>query len=343
MTAIQTSKLTKRFPRSTGYKDLLPQFIRKRQCITAVESLDLDVYEGELFGLLGPNGAGKTTLMKMLCTLVVPTSGSAKVCGYDVVQDEQRVKETVGLISAEERSFYWRLTARENLEFYASLYDLPKPVKTRRIDEMLELVGLSDVEDVRFQNFSAGMKQKLAIARGLLSEPKVLFIDEPTKSLDPVSAQAIRAFLREQVVGTGRTAILATHNMLEAEEICDRIAIMDRGRAIARGSVGEMRSLLQNQEECELEIRGLSDTMLVALKRLDGVVECTRTAQHDSVSTVRLRFTSRTAVLPEILRDVVFLGGEIRGCALRELPLEDIFMSVVVGREHTSAHQEVEA
>ncbi len=309
--------------------------------MAAVEDLDLEVNEGELFGLLGPNGAGKTTLMKMLCTLVVPTSGSATVYGHNVVGEEQAVKELVGLISAEERSFYWRLTARENLEFYASLYGLKGQAKSKRIQELLDLVGLAEVAEVRFQNFSAGMRQKLAIARGLLSEPKVLLIDEPTKSLDPVSAQAVRSFLREQVVDKGITAILATHNMFEAEDLCDRIAIMDRGRAIARGSVREMRSVLQQQQECELEVRGLSDTMLRTLGDIDGVVECVQAIQYDGVSTLRLRLVDHETVLPSVMRSVVFLGGEIRGCALRELALEEIFMSVIMG--HEQAGREVRA
>jgi len=188
--AISTINITKRFPRTTGYRDLLP--FRERKWVTAVEDISLDIEEGELFGLLGPNGAGKTTLIKLLCCLVLPNSGTAKVFGYDILKDEQAVKNLVGLVSAEERSFFWRITARENLRFFASLYRLSGRQSKERINELLNLVGLADEADIRFQNYSTGMRQKLAIARGLLGRPRVLFVGEPTRSLDPVSAQAVR-------------------------------------------------------------------------------------------------------------------------------------------------------
>jgi ABC-2 type transport system ATP-binding protein len=187
------------------------------------------------------------------------------------------------------------------------------------------------------------MKQKLAIARGLLSEPKVLLIDEPTKSLDPVSALAIRSLLREEVSRTGKTAILATHNMAEAEDLCDRIAIMDRGRAVAQGSVDDMRSILQRQEVCRLEVKGLSDTVLRSLSALDGVLEYTRTSQFDGISTLTVKLASRERVLPEVLRHIVFLGGEIHACVMRELPLEDIFMGVVAKQGQDDEQQETVA
>jgi ABC-2 type transport system ATP-binding protein len=329
MVVIKTDNLTKRFPRSTGYRDLLPRFVRQRQWVTAVDGLSLEVKEGELLGLLGPNGAGKTTLMKMLCTLVLPTSGTATVNGHDVVRDEQAVKELVGLISAEERSFYWRLTARQNLEFYASLYKLPRRKVRERTEELLTLVGLSDDADVRFHGYSSGMRQRLAIARGLLSEPRVLFIDEPTRSLDPVSARDVRAFLREKVVSNGKTAVLATHNMKEAEQLCDRLVIMNHGRVVAVGSIQEIRALFRGQEGCELEVKGLSPALLEQLRLVDGVMDCEKTAQEDGISHLRLMLLDRSTALPEVLQRIVFLGGEVCNCRLSDLPLEDIFVSAV--------------
>ncbi len=343
MIAIETSNLTKRFPRSVGYRDLLPKFIRDRQWITAVEDVSLEVREGELFGLLGPNGAGKTTLMKMLCTLILPTSGRAMVYRHDVVNEEQTVKELVGLISAEERSFYWRLTARQNLEFYASLYQLPRRQMEKRIDELLSLVGLTEEADIRFQNYSTGMRQRMAIARGLLSEPRVLFIDEPTRSLDPISARSVRIFLREKVIGAGRTAILATHNMSEAERLCDRVAIMDRGHIIAVGSIQELRSIFQGQEGCELEVRHFSDSLMPLLRLIDGVLDCRKTAQQDGITSLNLKLSNRSRVLPEVWQLIFYGGGEVCGCYLKELPLEEIFVSVLeeAGRDKTKAEDEV--
>lgn len=329
MIAVKTTNLTKSFPRSTGYRELLPGFIRKRQWITAVQDISLEVREGELFGLLGPNGAGKTTLMKMLCTLILPASGRASVYGHDVVGEEQTVKELVGLISAEERSFYWRLTARQNLEFYASLYHLPRHQMRQRIDELLSLVSLAQEADIRFQNYSTGMRQRLAIARGLLSEPRVLFIDEPTRSLDPVGALAIRAFLREKVIGSGKTAILATHNMSEAEQLCDRLAIMDHGHIIAMGSIQELRSVFQRQEGCELEVIDFSEDILPLIRLIDGVLDCQKTAQRDGVSSLKLKLRDRPTVLPQVFQLIGQLGGEICNCNLSELSLEEIFVSVL--------------
>lgn len=329
MKAIRTSNLFKRFPRTSGYRDLLP--FRKRQWVTAVEGVSLDIEERELFGLLGPNGAGKTTLIKMLCCLVLPNSGTAQVLGHDILKEEQVVKKLVGLVSAEERSFFWRLTGRENLQFYASLYRLPRQQVRKRIDELLNLVEMSDEGDVRFQNYSTGMRQKLAIARGLLSEPQVLFVDEPTRSLDPVSAQAVRRFLKEKVAGEGKTVVLATHNLSEAEQLCDRLAIMDHGRVTAQGSVQELRSLFQTYEGCQLQVKHFSEAILPHLQLIDGVQECHITNQHDGVSSLEFRISNRAAVLPQILEIMVNSGVEVCDCQLRELALDEIFLHALRG------------
>lgn len=322
--AISTINLTKRFPRTSGYRDLLP--FRERQWVTAVKGISLDIREGEFFGLLGPNGAGKTTLIKLLCCLVLPNSGTAQVFGYDIIKDEQAVKNLVGLVSAEERSFFWRITGRENLSFFASLYHLHRQQAKARIDELLSLVGLADDGDIRFQNYSTGMRQKLAIARGLLSNPRVLFVDEPTRSLDPVSAQAVRCFLKEKVAGEGKTVVLATHNLHEAEQLCDRLAIMDHGRVIALGSVRELRSLFQTYDGCELQLRYFSEAILPSLRHVDGIQECHITNQHDGVCSLELRISNRSEVLPKILQIMVNNDVEVCDCQIKELPLDEIFV-----------------
>jgi ABC-2 type transport system ATP-binding protein len=324
MLAINTKSLSKRFNRTSGYRDLLP--FRKNQWVTAVEDVSIDIENGEFFGLLGPNGAGKTTFIKMLCCLVLPASGTAQVFGHDVIKEEQEVKKLVGLVSAEERSFYWRLTGRENLHFYASLYNIPRQKARERIDELLRLVELSDKADVRFHNYSTGMRQKLAIARGLLSQPRVLFVDEPTRSLDPVSAQAVRRFLKENLSGEGKTIILATHNLNEAEQLCDRIAIMNHGRVNALGSVKELRSLFQKKEKCELKIRNLSEVIISELSRIDGVLDCRTTGQQDGFTDLELMISKRSVVLPRLLEVIVTGGAEVCDCRLGELPLEEIFV-----------------
>jgi ABC-2 type transport system ATP-binding protein len=322
--AININNLTKRFPRTSGYRDLLP--FRHREWVEAVKNVSLDIKDGEFFGMLGPNGAGKTTLIKMLCCLVLPNSGTARVFGNDIVKDTQSVKETVGLISAEERSFYWRLTGRENLHFYASLYHLPKKRANVRIKELLELVGLADDGDTRFQNYSTGMRQKLAIARGLLSEPRLLFVDEPTRSLDPVSAQSVRIFLKDKIAAEGKTVVLATHNLNEAEQLCDRLAIMDHGHLKALGTVSELRTIFQTQEECVLQVGNYSEEILTQLRAIDGVIECDLTETHDNVVRLKMVISNRTAVLPHIMKVTVNSGAEIMDCQLDPLPLEEIFL-----------------
>jgi ABC-2 type transport system ATP-binding protein len=321
--AIVTSDLTKRFARTSGFRDLLP--FRKKKWVTAVEKVNLEIQPGELFGLLGPNGAGKTTLIKLLCCLVLPTSGRASVFGNDVQKKEQVVKRLVGLVNAEERSFYWRLTGRENLQFYASLYHLPRRQSRQRIDELLKVVGLEKDADVRFQTYSTGMKQKMAIIRGLLSEPKVIFVDEPTRSLDPVSAQSVRSFIKEKVVNEKKTVVLATHNLAEAEQLCDRLAIMDHGQVIALGSVKELRSIFQTHEECRLQMKNFPEVALTQVQQIEGVLASQLTGKVNEDQILELKITSRAQVLPRLLPMIIASGAEVFDCQLKELPLQEIF------------------
>jgi len=329
--AISVANLTKRFPRTARYRDLLPW--QERGLTTALEELNLKIVEGELFGLLGPNGAGKTTLIKILCSLILPTAGTAWVFGHDIQKEEQAVRQLVGLASADERSFYWRLSGQQNLEFYASLYRVPRRQIRQRIEEVLHKVGLASEADVRFQNYSTGMRQKLAIARGLLSQPRVLFVDEPTRSLDPLSAQAVRSLLREEVDRAGRTVVFATHNMEEAEAICDRVAILNRGRLIASGSVQELRSLFQRHQRCELEVRRPPEGLINRLSLTKGVLDCHRAPQSNGALHLQLTFLNRAAVLPQVLQLIVHGGGEVCDCRLTEVPLEEIFVHAVKGVE----------
>ena len=328
--AINTVNLSKKFARSAGYRDLLP--FRKKNWVTAVNELNLEVNEGEFFGLLGPNGAGKTTLVKMLCCLVLPTSGEARVMGHEVRKEEQKIKELVGLVNAEERSFYWRLSGRENLNFFASLYHIPKAEAKVRINRLLEMLKLDSQADISFRNYSTGMKQKLAIARGLLSEPRILFLDEPTRSLDPISAKSVRSFLKEQVVDRRKTIILATHNLAEAESLCDRLAIMNHGRVIADGTVRQLGSFLQTHEECLLKVKHFSESTLVKMENIPGVLSCQARNNGNGGMTLELKIHDRERVLPQLLETVMANGAEVIDCQIRELPLESIFDQIMEKR-----------
>lgn len=208
--------------------------------VTAVEGVDLRVRRGELFGLLGPNGAGKTTLIKMLCTLIVPTAGSAQVMGYTLKQ-EAAIKRTVGLVVSDERSFYWRLSARRNLAFFAAMVGLSGRLAAQRVEQVLAAVDLSGVAERRFSGFSTGMRQRLAIARGLLHRPQLLFMDEPTRSLDPLATSQLYALIRSLVAQEGVTVLLTTHNLNEAEFLCERVAVMHKGRVRACAPPEQLR------------------------------------------------------------------------------------------------------
>ncbi|MCG7849720.1 MAG: ABC transporter ATP-binding protein [ANME-2 cluster archaeon] len=245
---IETHELTKKFALQKGFTDFFLHPFRKDE-ITAVEDVNLKIKKGEIFGILGPNGAGKTTLIKMLCTLILPSEGTAHVNGYDISKDSGKVRESIGFITSDERSFYWRLTGRHNLRFFAALHNYYSDDAEERIDELLSLVGMEDRGDDRFLSYSAGMKQRMAIARGLLNDPAVLFMDEPTRALDPGAAQNVRKFVKEHITGDeGKTVFLSTHHLPEAEELCDRIAIINEGRIVAVGTLEELKSALDKPD-----------------------------------------------------------------------------------------------
>ena len=234
--AVRLDGVTKRFPVRRGWLELL-RHPRGGRTVTVLRDVTCDIRDGEFFGLLGPNGAGKTTLFKLLATLVVPDAGRATVLGHDVVRDASKVRRLLSPVIADERSLHWRLSARENLRLYAALHGVGDDASSRRVEELLGTVGLAMAGDAMVGTFSSGMKQRLLIARALLAQPRVLLLDEPTRSLDPVSARAFRAFLREEISLRHRcTVLLATHNAEEALELCDRVAILDRGRLLAVGA-----------------------------------------------------------------------------------------------------------
>ena len=217
--AVETKKLTKFFGRSATL---------------ALDEVDLEVPAGEVFALLGPNGAGKTTLIKILCSLILPDGGEASVYGLDVVKNPAEVRSLLSLVVGEERSFYWRLTGRQNLEFFAALYNLPRKTARQRIEEAAFTLGLEDLEK-RYQEYSTGMKQRLALARSLLHDAKLIFMDEPTRSLDPNAAAKLRELMRK------RTVFFTTHQIQEAQSLADRIAILDKGKIKACGTLKELQ------------------------------------------------------------------------------------------------------
>jgi len=239
--AIETFNLTKLFMPSEG---LYLRPFCKRDAVLAINNINLSIKKGELFCLIGPNGSGKTTLIKILCSLILPTKGTAFINGVDILGNNEKLKSSIGLMTSDDRSFYWRLTGRQNLTFFAFLYNLNPQQATKKIKEIMELLEI-EAPDKRFQEYSTGMKQRLGIARSLLNDPQVLFMDEPTKSLDPKASYNLKVFIKERLVREqGKTVLFTTHHLDETEEFADRLAIIDRGRLVACGNLGELQHLI---------------------------------------------------------------------------------------------------
>lgn len=247
--------------------------LRKRGPVrTALDGVDLEVGRGEIHGLLGPNGAGKTTLCKILSTVLVPTSGRAAVCGFDVETSTAEVRRRIGIVFGGDRGLYGRLTARQTLRFWASLYDVPARDTARTVDRLLDRVGLGDRDEARVETFSRGMKQRLHLARGLIGDPRVLLLDEPTTGMDPVAAREFRTLvgeLREE----GRTVLLTTHDMAEAEAVCDRVTLVDSGRVLATESPDVLGRWLSRYER--VDVRDAPAAVLEQVAGLPGVASVT--------------------------------------------------------------------
>lgn len=259
--AIRVDHISKTYP--VPFLRLKKAFKRKFKApVDAVRDVSFEIHEGEIFGLIGPNGAGKTTLTKIIATLVQPTTGQANVKGFDSVLDDEDVRRHIGLAGAEERSFYWRLTAEQNLLFFARLHGLSTSRATARINELLQLLDLNDLARRRFAELSTGNKQRLAVARAMLAEPPVLLLDEPTRSLDPIAAARMRATIKSLAQDRGVTVFLTSHNLAEVEELCDRVAIISRGEIRALDSPRNLRAMHSDNEQVSLAFR-VDDAMQV--------------------------------------------------------------------------------
>ncbi|MDD4111769.1 MAG: ABC transporter ATP-binding protein [Herbinix sp.] len=222
----------------------------KKEVIHAVSGITFDVKEGEIFGLLGQNGAGKSTTIKILITMLAPTSGECRVLGYNTYGEEKKIRHRINFIFGGELGVYRRLSARDNLRYFANLYKLPMGDRDKRIDELLELVGLSDKADLRTETYSKGMIQKVQIARGLINNPEILFMDEPTVGLDPLAAQTLRNIIR-LLKEQGKTILLTTHNMYEVDELCDRVAIINKGKIVTLDTPNNIKAQMEENEEIQ--------------------------------------------------------------------------------------------
>ena len=318
--AVRLRQLTKVYRTRRGW--LRPQRVDR----LALDRVDLQVGPGELFGLLGPNGAGKTTVVKILATLLVPTSGSACVLGMDVVRRITDVRRSVGFVFGGDRGLYGRLSGRANLRYFADLYGVPPAVARTRIPYLVDALGLAGRENDRVETYSRGMRQRLHLARGLLNQPRALLLDEPTIGLDPVGARQLRELVRG-LADAGTTIFLTTHYMLEAETICDRIAVLKDGRIVAEGTPRSLKQAVAGTGVVEFETAGLSGDRLERLRRLPDVTSVVATTRE--LSQVVAVHCAQPSSLAARLTDVLGGDAQVRNVQLREATLEDAYVELV--------------
>jgi ABC-2 type transport system ATP-binding protein len=299
-------------------------FKSEKRSVEALKGVSLEVEPGEIFGLLGPNGAGKTTLIKILTTLLLPTSGQAWVNGYHVEREENKVRASVGCMLMGERGLYWKLTGRENLEYFGALYHLDPLARRKRSDQIIELLNLGEIADRMVESYSSGQKMNLAFGKALVNDAPLLVLDEPTNTLDVPSASELRAIVR-QLNAQGKTVIYTTHIMSEAETLCDRLAIIDRGELLAMGTVDELKASLHREAVTHIE-GVISAKAEEAVRALPSVLRATRTAQ-DGGALLTVVTASGGEILPQLIETLSRSGAVIQRITPEELTLEDVFIA----------------
>ncbi|MHA1247703.1 MAG: ATP-binding cassette domain-containing protein [Candidatus Thorarchaeota archaeon] len=308
MDNIVTSRLTKRFGE-----------------IVAVDHIDLDVPEGSIFGLLGPNGAGKSTTVRLLCTLLRPTEGEAVVAGHNVVEAPVEVRRVVGVLPEEgNHTLYQRMTAYENLEYFAKLYGIPEEEIPRRIEELLRFMDLWERRDDPAGELSSGNRQRLALCRALLHRPKVLLLDEPTASLDPVAAKRVRELILSLSKKYGMTFFINSHNLAEVQRICDRIAIIDQGEILLAGETDDLRSRLKVEQVFRIRVTNDVAKAASVARSAEFVREVSTEAD-----TIVVKIADPSSNNSRLMRMLLDAGVNIVEFAEEEVTLEDLYLSVI--------------
>jgi ABC-2 type transport system ATP-binding protein len=310
------------------YKTNLGVIRRSVKEVVAVDDVSFAVEEGELFGLLGPNGAGKTTTVKMLTTLLIPTAGTAAVGGFDVVRQANEVRRRIGFIFGGERGLYWRLSGNDNLRYFASLYNVEPEISRKRIPFLLELVGLNGRGEEKVEGYSRGMKQRLHVARTLLHDPEILFLDEPTIGLDPVGGREFRQVILN-LQSEKKTILLTTHYMFEADALCDRIAVINNGRLIALDTPAGLKQHVSDLSVVEIETFGAPEGVLAHLRSLD-FVDSLSVEDLDQRQMLLVQTRRGAEAVPDIM---AALDGQRMGRVIvREPTLEDAYVRLVEGK-----------
>ncbi|HET9590476.1 MAG TPA: ABC transporter ATP-binding protein [Anaerolineales bacterium] len=291
----------------------------------AVDQITFSVAPGEVFGLLGPNGAGKTTTVRLLNGILPPSGGSARVFGFDPASQGEKVRRQTGVLT-ETPALYERLSARENLTFFGTLQEIPESELEGRVDEMLEFFELSSRATDKVETYSKGMKQRLALARALIHKPPLLFLDEPTSGLDPEAAQQVNDLIADLSRTDRQTVVLATHNLFEAQRLCDRVAIMNKGKILALGSLKELSRKLWPATWVDIEFHGTpASDPLAGLKDQQGVIQVSAESEHAAVQV------ENEEVIPVIVSYLVEQGASIRRVNPRDYTLEDIYFALQAG------------
>lgn len=317
--AINVSELRRVYSSSKGI------FRKTRNIVEAVKGISFDVDYGELFGLVGPNGAGKTTTIKMLTTLLTPTSGTAKVLGFDIAKDVMKIRRAIGIIFGGERGLYYRVSGRENLRYFADLYGVPGAKREKRINDLLGMVGLSDRAEVRVEGYSRGMKQRLHIAKGLINDPQLIFMDEPTIGLDPEAARETRAMIKG-LVDKGKTILLTTHYMFEADELCQRIGVISGGKIVALDSPSALKSFVKDVTVIEVEAFGVAEQDLAALRQEPDVTAVNANLEGER-QTIRVQTPRGSEFIPTVTK--LLRRAKIMDVRIKEPTLEDAYLKLV--------------
>lgn len=302
---------------------------RKPKEVVAVEDISFEIRQGELFGLLGPNGAGKTTTVKMLTTLLIPSAGSASILGLDVVREAEQVRPRIGFIFGGERGLYGRLSGLDNLRYFATLYYVDAQIAKQRIHELLELVGLNGRENEKVEGYSRGMRQRLHIARALLHDPEVLFLDEPTMGLDPVGARELRIAVKN-LQSARKTILLTTHYMFEADALCQRIAVINKGRIVALDTPEKLKKYVTDLTVVEIEAYGVPPEAIEKIRVLE-LVDSISIENRDQRQVLVVHTSQGSEAIPILVENLK--GLKLGRIITREPTLEDAYVRLVGGAE----------
>lgn len=298
---------------------------RRVREICALDGVTFEVQGGELFGLLGPNAAGKTTLTKILATILLPTSGTARIRGFDVAAQAERCRPFIGIVFGGERGLYGRLSGRSNLEYFAALYHVDPRVARRRIPELLQVVGLTDRADERVENYSRGMRQRLHIARALVHDPAVVIMDEPTIGLDPAAARELRRIIKSLCL-QGKTVFLTTHYMYEADELCRRVAVVHRGKILICDTPSALKNIVRDLEVVEIELFGAPDEVIARIRALPSV-KAAVVQRQDHAQILQIQSQTGSAIIPQLL--LCLNGVHVGKILTRQPTLEDAYLKLV--------------